>query len=201
MKPDGPHQCMTACECRHACLPLCDLCRSLQELVPRTRRLLQRFASRYGCFLPEADCEDLTERVLSELACSGQPCDRLRSLAVRIARRRLIDWVRRSVRCRCEFRGDRLDEQASRPSYSDLAIDLTAAMDMMAPDTRKVFVACGIEQQTLAQAVALLGLSLHTVRTLYAEAIRIVAEVLGIDDSEENLSVRAENAGTGDIAS
>ncbi|VTR93414.1 rna polymerase sigma factor : : Sigma70_r4_2 [Gemmata massiliana] len=193
---------ITPCRCSNPQRPpLCGPCRALEQLVPLIRRQLKKFARCFGWALTREDLADLTQRVLSELARSGQPPEQLGGLAVCITRRCLVDGIRRAAaQCR-EPRGDRIDVRAARPEVSDLALDVMAAMERMPPDMRRVFFACGIEQWTREEAVSRLGLSLATVRKLYAGAIRITAEVLGIDATEGNRSPRAGKSAASDIPS
>lgn len=74
--------------------------------------------------------DDLTQQTLLELIRLGRPPGMLRGLAVRIARFRLADHYRKAMN---EFLhdpfGDYFEHQAASPAMSDLAIDLTTAMD------------------------------------------------------------------------
>jgi DNA-directed RNA polymerase specialized sigma24 family protein len=143
--------------------------------------------------LPSEAVDDLTQHVLLELVGLRRPPRGLRGLAVRIARWRLVDWLRRAIlEACCKPLADELNGPIARPVNRDLAIDLTVAMDRMLPATRAVFYSRGIEGRTRDETVELLGLSLHEVRVHYEQAIRIVAEVLELDDSGEEPSPRAK---------
>jgi RNA polymerase sigma factor (sigma-70 family) len=162
-------------------------------------RLIRRELTKEN--LPSGAIDDLTQQVFLELVRKQCSPSRLRGLAVVVARRRRIDWLRKAgPDALCEAMIYQLDEHPARPAVSDLTIDLFEAMDRMSPEMREVFYACGIEERTRDEAAEYLGFTLHKVRVLYTQAIRIVADILDLDRSEEQ-QPRARNTVSNDSIS
>jgi DNA-directed RNA polymerase specialized sigma24 family protein len=191
------------CRCEKSrCLPLCPMCRKLTQLVPRIRSRLKQTAAGYGLTLKSAVLDDLTQEVLQGLARFSQTTENTSGLIKCLSRRRLIDWMKRSARrYRQESLGDHLNAITSGFELSDLALDLMQAVDRMPKSVRKVFIVHGIEERSREETAVLLDLTLAKVRKLYAVAIRIVAEMLGIDGSEKNKPNAPETRPADDIAS
>jgi RNA polymerase sigma factor (sigma-70 family) len=177
------HSATPHCSCtRHQ--PLCDTCRALSDLVPRVRRLLRRFARSYGLFPSRDDLAELTQEVLAGLAISRHPPNGYGGFVACVARRRLIDWLRRSIsRPHQDPAGARIDEEPTRPMLSDLALGIREAMERMSESQRIVFAARGIDGLSRLETAHILGLSEGTIQYHYMRAIAIVAEVLEIDFS------------------
>jgi DNA-directed RNA polymerase specialized sigma24 family protein len=154
----------------------------LAGLEPVIRRALARYAQFLGRFLGQDDIDELTQMVLTEVSRAGQAPQSLGGLAVTIARRRLLDWFKKtSAQSTCKAVGDQIDERGELPECRDFHLDLMAAMELIPKDMQEVFYACGIDGRSRDEAVKRLGITLHQVRVLYSSAIAIVAEFLEIE--------------------
>jgi DNA-directed RNA polymerase specialized sigma24 family protein len=181
--------------------PLCEECQTLECLRPMIRATVTGLARGYGVFLREEDREDIAQDVMLALVQAGHTREIPAALFEDIARKRLIDWIRKSASQRCCCSSDLLAEMADSHTLSDTALIVMEALDRMPdPKMRAVFIALGIEKRCFRETVVLVGLSLHTVRQLYEAALRIAAEVLDIELPEAFQSPRAKKSVSDDIA-
>lgn len=152
-------------------------------------RLVQSQVSRSRTLSPE-EHDDIVQNVFLALVQhrgATESPEELRGLAVTIAKRTALNWLRNLYRPVNRHRKpwrEHFAETVCAPPTNEFERDIKEAMRLMADDTRAAFQGVVFERWTQEKAATQLGCSRATIRRLLAEADDFLRRLWGIDVNE-----------------